>query len=130
MRQTNSLIGQRFGKLTVTGFAGYFASSPGAVLQAYWTCRCDCGKEMVRVKATSLTNKNTRSCGCLRRHRRVRNRLKNKWKYEVKKGNVCEEWLRYEVFKAFMERVGYTDRMKVKLLDKNATLSPANFYFD
>ena len=130
MRPTDNLIGQRFGKLTVTGFAGYFAASMGAPLNAYWTCRCDCGKEMVRIKATSLTTGNTKSCGCLKRHRRVRNRLKNKWSYEMRKGNVCEEWLRYEVFKAFMERVGYTDRMRLKLINKKSMLSPGNFYFD
>lgn len=130
MRPTDNLLGQRFGKLTVTGFAGYFSSSLGATLQAYWTCRCDCGKEMVRIRATNLTNGNTKSCGCLRRRRRVHRRLYGKWNYEKRKGNLCEEWLSYEIFKAFMEKVGYTDRMRVKLKNKNSVLSPSNFYFD
>lgn len=85
---------------------------------------------MVRIKASSLMKGNTKSCGCLKRRRKVRNRLKNKWRYEAKKGNVCAEWLRYEVFKEFMVRVGYTDRMRVKLKDKAVALSPDNFYFD
>lgn len=130
MRPTDVLIGRRFGKLKVTGFSGYFSSSLGTGLQAYWTCRCDCGKEMVRVKATSLLNGNTKSCGCLRHYRKVDNRARNKWNYEMRKGNVCEEWLRYEVFKAFMSKVGHTDRMRIKLVDKKMPLSPGNFYFD
>lgn len=130
MRPTDNLLGKRFGKLTVTGFAGYFPSSFGSPLQAYWTCRCDCGKEMVRVKATSLVSQNTKSCGCLKRRRRVARRLYTKWSYEKRKGNLCDEWIRYEVFKAFMDKVGYTERMRVKLKDKNTVLSPENFFFD
>lgn len=130
MRPTNNLIGQRFGKLRVTGFAGYFAPSMGAPLNAYWTCRCDCGKEMLRIKATSLTSGNTKSCGCIKGKKRSSNHLYQKWYYERLRGTLCEEWLSYEVFRTFMEKVGYTNRMRVKKVVRGGFLSPGNFYFE
>lgn len=130
MRPTNNLIGQRFGKLTVTGFAGYFSSSLGSPLVAYWTCRCDCGKEMVRVKAINLTKGGTKSCGCLKGRKSYKNHLYQKWYHERLRGTLCEDWLRYEVFKAFMGRVGYTSRMKIKKKTRGGIFSPSNFYFE
>lgn len=47
------LLGRRFGKLIVTGYAG------GGV----WLTRCDCGGKN-RVLTRSLTSGTTRSCGC------------------------------------------------------------------
>lgn len=129
MRCRITPIGKRYGKLVVTGFAGYFSTSMGGPRDAVWTCKCDCGKEMVRVRAASLLTGNTRSCGCLKRSRRVPNRLRNKWNYEMRKGNLCAEWVMFESFKQFMLSVGYTDRMRVKLKDKSDKLSPCNFYF-
>lgn len=126
---TRIIIGQRFGKLKVTGFAGYFSSSLGAPLIAYWTCSCDCGKEMIRVPAISLMSKNTRSCGCLKNGKKSKLHLYQKWYYEKNRGTICEEWLRYEVFKAAMEKVGYTNRMRVKKHGNGSVLSPDNFYF-
>ena len=129
MKPTYNLIGQRFGKLTVTGFAGYFSSSLGSPLQAYWTCRCDCGKEMLRIKAMSLTTGNTKSCGCLKRQKKSKLHLYQKWYYEKNRGTLCDEWLSYEIFKAFMEKVGYTTRMRVKKVERGGVLSPDNYYF-
>lgn len=51
-------IGMRFGRLTVTEYAG---KQDG---MHRWKCVCDCGKETV-VGQTSLQNGRTRSCGCL-----------------------------------------------------------------
>lgn len=51
-------IGKRFGKLTVTGYAG----KSGGMHR--WQCLCDCGKETI-VGQTLLQNGRTRSCGCL-----------------------------------------------------------------
>lgn len=128
MNRTDSLIGKRFGKLVVTGFAGYFPSSFGAPLEAYWTCECGCGKKMVRVRATSLTTRNTKSCGCLKNQKKSKMHLYWKWQYEKRRGTLCEEWLAFEVFKAFMQKVGYTERMRVKKVRRGGVLSPDNFY--
>lgn len=130
MLPTQDLRGRRFGKLVVTGFAGYFPSSIGAQLHAYWTCRCDCGAEMIRVKASSLMHGNTKSCGCLRHQKKNAKHLYQKWYYEKRRGTLCDAWLKYEIFEAFMDRAGYTQRMRVKKLDRGGVLSPSNFCFN
>lgn len=129
MRPTDSLLGRRFGKLVVTGFSGYFPTSLGAPLTAYWTCKCDCGVEMRRVKATSLLRGNTKSCGCLARQKKNERHLRNKWYYEKSKGAICAEWVTYAAFESFMSKCGYTSRMRVKKKRRDLELSPDNFYF-
>lgn len=52
-------IGKRFGRLTVTGYAG---KQDG---QHLWRCRCDCGSETL-VRQTYLQSGHTVSCGCRR----------------------------------------------------------------
>lgn len=51
-------VGRRFGKLTVTEYAGKEAG------MHRWKCICDCGKETV-VGQTLLQSGKTKSCGCL-----------------------------------------------------------------
>ena len=51
-------IGKRFGRLTVTGYAG---KRDG---QHMWACRCDCGGT-TQVRQTYLQSGKTQSCGCL-----------------------------------------------------------------
>lgn len=60
-RLTKDLTGQRFGKLTVLHRDDSKPKSHGV----YWACRCDCGNE-VSVISQSLTNGDTKSCGCLK----------------------------------------------------------------
>ena len=52
-------VGRRFGKLTVTGYAGKRAG------MHRWKCICDCGNETV-VGQTLLQTGKTKSCGCLK----------------------------------------------------------------
>lgn len=54
-------IGKRFGRLTVTEYAG---KENG---MHRWRCRCDCGNEII-ARQTRLQSGQTKSCGC---HRRV-----------------------------------------------------------
>lgn len=54
------LIGQRFGKLTVTEYAG---EQNG---MHRWRCQCECGNETV-VGQSLLQSGKTKSCGCLLR---------------------------------------------------------------
>lgn len=56
-----NLIGSTFGRLTVISFAGLNVNK-----KALWTCRCECGTEIV-VVSSSLRKGNTNSCGCLHR---------------------------------------------------------------
>ncbi len=53
-------IGKRFGRLTVTGYAGKI--NPNSA-EHYWSCRCDCGNETA-VGQNELQNGDTVSCGC------------------------------------------------------------------
>ena len=57
--QVTDLIGQRFGKLTVTGDSGKRKS--GCIL---WTCKCDCGKEIL-CRRVALISGSAQSCGCV-----------------------------------------------------------------
>jgi len=59
-----SLVGQRFGKLTVIAFARNvrFKSSTSS----YWLCRCDCGHEK-QIIYGALRFGRSKSCGCYRR---------------------------------------------------------------
>jgi len=53
------MIGQKFGRLTVTEF---FQRKNG---RDKYVCLCDCGKEAI-VEARNLKGGYTKSCGCLR----------------------------------------------------------------
>ena len=55
-----NLVGQVFGKLTVTEFAGRKADL------AYWYCDCSCGTKHKKILGRSLTLGKTVSCGCVK----------------------------------------------------------------
>lgn len=61
-RYKENLVGQRFGRLLVIGEAKNYITPKGKEY-TQWTCKCDCGKEVV-VRATSLKSGDTTSCGC------------------------------------------------------------------
>jgi len=52
------MTGTKYDRLTVIGYAGKTKSHR-------WTCRCDCGKELV-VQTGNLRSGHTKSCGCHR----------------------------------------------------------------
>ena len=54
-----SLIGQKFGRLTVV------VRDKNIRDKVAYLCKCDCGKEAV-VIGSCLQGKRTRSCGCLK----------------------------------------------------------------
>lgn len=55
-----TLIGQRFGRLTVLGKGGLTPAH-----KQRWTCRCDCGATTAAPTTGGLHSGNTQSCGCL-----------------------------------------------------------------
>lgn len=65
---SRSLIGERFGSLTVLSLAEPYVSPKGSVVRR-WKCACDCGN-IAYVRAHSLTSGTTKSCGCLRHERK------------------------------------------------------------
>ena len=73
-----SLIGQKFGRLTVIEQAEDYISPKGEK-KAQWLCECDC-KEKNRIITVGnlLKGKHTQSCGCLAKEIRVLNGKNNK----------------------------------------------------
>ncbi len=112
--------GQRFGKLVALE-AIAIALEPiakGVRHSALWLCQCDCGKRKI-VRARSLTDNNTRSCGCLYKqpknthglsttreyhswaamHARTGNTSHHGWEHYGGRGiTVCPEWTSFEQF--------------------------------
>jgi hypothetical protein len=65
MPKKEDLVGQKFGKLTVTSKAPSILS--GKKVKRYWgawNCQCECGKIKV-VKTINLKRGSTKSCGCI-----------------------------------------------------------------
>lgn len=58
-KRNDDIIGQRFGRLMITGF-----SHSDACRASIYDYRCDCG-EIGKVRKHHLMNGKTRSCGCL-----------------------------------------------------------------
>lgn len=136
-------IGQKFGRLTVTGEA------PIHPYGWAWECLCDCGKTIVTRKS-GVRNGHTTSCGCrqkdvqakrLYRHGLARSALYTTWAgmlqrcYNTKSTayylygrrgiTVCERWKTFENFAADMgERPSPTHSIDRKDNDKG--YSPDN----
>ena len=72
------ITGQKFGKLTVDGFA-YIKNN-----RAYWNCTCDCGIHCVKM-GKYLRSGDTKSCGCnaIDRARKMGLSNINRNKYEI-----------------------------------------------
>jgi hypothetical protein len=115
-----NLIGKRFGRLEVIGFAikrGH---------RMLWECQCDCGIKVI-VLRDSLTSGKTQSCGCLNRettgnrsrtHGMSKTPMYNTWqlmrrrcedksnpKYAIYGGRgitVCDRWKSFDLFLADM----------------------------
>lgn len=66
------LLGQRFGRLLVTGKTDARKNE-----QIVWRCACDCGREAL-VRGADLRNEHTKSCGCLAGHTKD-SRAKEAW---------------------------------------------------
>ena len=137
-----NLTGRKYGRLTVTGYAG----------QSKWTCRCDCGR-MITTLTDSLNSGKTKSCGCLRKelmarkstkhggatdplyyvlnqmHQRCENPKSKDYKWYGAEGkSVCPEWS-LENFQAFREwaiATGYRKGLTIDRIDPEKGYSPDN----
>ncbi len=98
-RHTENLKGREFGKLTVDRFHAIETNSLGTRRTMWWV-RCSCGSPEKKVRASSLLNGNTKSCGCLRienscrqlgiQHQPIRNQVYWQYKYQATKRGL--EW--------------------------------------
>lgn len=151
MPKAKSLIGERFGRLTV------IAKSEHKDKHGYtvWICRCDCGN-IKNVQYAQLTSGKTQSCGCLQRERTIQacvthggrhERLYSVWramrqrcsnpnrpKYKDYGGRgirVCDGWQTYEPFREWAYANGYDENAKygectLDRIDVNGNYEPSN----
>lgn len=63
-RKSIDRTGHTYNHLTVLGLSHITGDT------RYWTCRCECGAEVV-VQASNLTSGGTKSCGCHRSRRMI-----------------------------------------------------------
>ena len=141
-----SLIGERFGKLTVICEQGKTKSQ-----NILWKCKCDCGKEVV-VNGSYLRNGHSKSCGCLAKektiarstvHGNYKSRLYRIWHgmknrcYYSKNNNfknygargitVCEEWKNdFQAFYEWAMANGYSENLTIDRINPNGNYSPEN----
>lgn len=136
------LIGRRFGRWTVTSFAGTQDQ------RTWWNCVCSCGAKRA-VRSKDLLNGKSRSCSCswdghpkhknARRGQRspeyvvwcgMKNRCSNashaQWHLYGGQGiRVCHRWLQFENFLADMgQRPG--PRFTIDRIDSSKDYAPRN----
>ncbi len=82
-RKRKSVIGKKFGRLTVKKWAGKYKST-----FSVYQCECECG-EIKNIRYSDLRSGATRSCGCLQKE----SQLKNIGKRDTKKfaTNIIEK---------------------------------------
>ena len=153
MKETKSLVGQRFSRLMVVSDSDKRNKSR----DTYWRCRCDCGnfKEVAR---SNLVSKHVQSCGCLRKQKvpqnapikhgerglkptptnrlyriwlHMKNRCYNQrsetYQYYGAKGiRICLEWMEYLPFKRWALANGYGDSLTIDRINNHGDYSPEN----
>jgi hypothetical protein len=146
MGKRKEILGQKFGKLLVTGLA--YKDSAGTW---EWYCKCDCGNECV-VKGTNLRRGNTQSCGCYQRertgeshlthglsntlidyvHRNMKNRCyrEKDERYKDYGGRgikVCDRWRGPEGLQNFIEDMGERpEGTQIDRVDNDGDYTPEN----
>lgn len=142
-----SLIGMRFGRLTVIDFD--HTDKYGAY---HWLCRCDCDENsLVSVRQWNLTSGDTRSCGCYQKekaressikhgrsshplhhtwrgmHQRCTNNHNRHWdRYGGRGISVCDEWDNFENFYNWSIKNGYKHGLTLDRKDNNGDYCPEN----
>lgn len=90
MRKAKDLTGQTFGRLTVLKQAGH-SVEPSGQKKLLYLCECSCGA-VVTVRANSLREGRTKSCGCLKREHGIQlgvsysNRKTNRYEFDGEVG--------------------------------------------
>ena len=136
-----NLMGQKFGRLTVTGEA------PNSGEATRWVCLCDCGNELI-VRSQSLKKGNTKSCGCLRAEMMTTHGLIDHPLYSVYQGikgrcyqksnrtyenyggrgiRMCDEWHNDpSAFIKWAEDAGWSPGLTIDRLDNDKDYGPDN----
>ena len=136
------LTGKRFGRLTV--IKRVYREGSNLV---YWLCKCDCGNKK-EVRADSLKNGSTQSCGCYAKelatkhglshhplyciYNSMKERTTNKniadYKYYGDRGiKVCKEWENdFMEFYNWAIDNGYKEGLSIDRIDVNGDYEPSN----
>ena len=147
MPPLKDLKGNRYSRLVVIARAANSKSN-----QVQWVCRCDCGSKVV-VRAASLLNGHTMSCGCYCNEIRAINtdqtthggthtRLYKIWcgmkdrcrnpnskiykHYGGRGVSVCSEWKDFAAFRDWAMSNGYEDGLTIDRIDVNGNYEPSN----
>lgn len=151
MPKPKSLLGLRFGKLTVIAEADRYRTA-GGWSRRQWVCVCDCGNT-VTVRACNLLSGDTKSCGCHKKEHLVTHgetrrsakmprlyriwadmksrcsnpRIKGYHRYGGRGISVCEEWMNsYESFAQWALSHGYSDKLTIDRIDNDGNYTPEN----
>ena len=133
MGKAINLLGQKFGKLTVTELI----KIPGK--ERRWKCVCNCGN-VVYVSTENLRSGNSKSCGCSRNesnkkrgiHFMTNTKTYEYWveliKYKNKnKKQICDEWLNFSIF--FSDMGEKPDKQVLSLRDVEKPYSKENCFW-
>ena len=149
MSKAKNLTGQRFGRLTVIERAENYTIN--RQVHSAWVCICDCGNTAT-VRASSLRNGHTKSCGCFNDEARTKRATKHGKSssklYEVWRGmkqrcynpchknydcyggrgiTICDEWLHsFQGFYDWAISNGYQEGLSIDRKDVNGNYSPDN----
>ena len=146
MAKRKDLTGQKFGMLTVLGFAPDGKRADGSNLVRFY-CVCDCGKEVV-VTGKYLTSGDIKSCGGHRtykhttKHGMCGTRLYHIWNgikqrclnqnnknYQIYGGRgikICDDWLEFIPFYEWAINNGYTDKLSIDRINVDGDYEPFN----
>ena len=143
-----SLIGRKFGKLTVISRAENTSSG-----KAKWICICDCGGEKKKSVTTyDLRSGRVKSCGCLyfesnrernKKHGKTKTKIYRIWSgmkarcsrpssfayknYGGRGITICKEWLHdFQAFYDWAMAHGYADDLSIDRIDVNGNYEPSN----
>ena len=147
-----SIIGKKFGRLTVIGFS---ETVSGGCKQVAWDCKCDCGNVVYGKRPRAIKNGTLKSCGCLKKeqdrhnlgesritHGMTDTRLYSIWSsmkrrcyntheaaylhYGGKGVKVCDEWLDFKSFYDWAIHNGYADDLTIERIDIDKDYCPEN----
>jgi hypothetical protein len=147
--KTKTIIGNRYGKLTVVEF------SHRLKYRMFWICECDCGV-VKKIDAEGFLSGKTKSCGCLQKKpaagfksthgEAYKNKTKEYMIWASMKGRclcatnkaykdyggrgimICDRWLRYENFLSDMGRSPGKD-YSIDRKDNDGNYEPSNCFW-
>jgi len=139
--RAQTLVGQKFGKLTAVSYDGRLGRDLAVV------CECECGNTY-RGRASALRSGNTKSCGCAHyekatKHGYSRHKLYKVWagavqrctnpnsqrygRYGGRGITMYEPWLRSpEEFVAYCLGLGWTPELTIDRIDNDGNYEPGN----